>query len=59
MKKILFLASNFPKPLDSGGKIRDYYIIERIARRHEVWVAGFQDSDLKAADAMLPFVPAE
>jgi len=59
MKKILFLTSNFPKVLDNGGKLRDYHIMKYLARKHELWVVGFNEPGLKKTDLSLPFVPAE
>ena len=34
--KILFVSHLFPWPLDSGGALRRYYLIDALARRHEV-----------------------
>jgi len=60
MKKILFLTSNFPRPLDSGGKLRDYHIMRYLARTHELSVAGFHEVKFKnESERCLPFVPRE
>ena len=58
MKKILILTSNFPKPLNNGGKLRDYYIIEYLSRNFDVSIAGLKENSLKPKDVFLPFVPA-
>lgn len=58
-RSILFLTSNFPKPLDGGGKIRDYHILEYLAREHDVSVVGFRDRELVEEDAFLDFIPRE
>lgn len=57
MRRLLFLVSSFPKPLDSGGKLRDFYIINYLSRRFEVSIIGFRDRYLKARDIFLPSVP--
>ncbi len=59
MRSILFLTSNFPKPLDGGGKIRDFHILEHLSRDHQVTVVGFRDRELGEREAFLDFVPRE
>ncbi len=59
MKKILVLTSNFPKILDNGSKLRDYHIMKYLARKHELWAVGFNESNLLQKDLFLPFIPAE
>ena len=39
--KILFFTYDFPYPLDSGGKIRAYYLIKGLAKRHQVDLFSF------------------
>src|SRR5262249_9700207 len=39
--KILFVSSYFPWPLDNGGCQRRYYLVESLARRHEVTLLAF------------------
>jgi glycosyltransferase involved in cell wall biosynthesis len=39
--KILFVSSYFPWPLDTGGCQRRYYLVEALARRHEVTLVTF------------------
>ena len=39
--RVLFLAQVFPYPLDSGPKIRAYYVLRYLAARHRVTLAGF------------------
>jgi sugar transferase (PEP-CTERM/EpsH1 system associated) len=42
--RILVISDCVPYPLISGGKIRLYNLLLRIARQHEVWLATFLDS---------------
>lgn len=39
--KILFLAQQLPYPLDSGGKIKSYHVIEALARKHAITIVSF------------------
>lgn len=39
--RILFLAPRIPWPLDTGGKIRTYYLLKALARHHQVRVITF------------------
>jgi sugar transferase (PEP-CTERM/EpsH1 system associated) len=43
--RILFLAPRLPWPLDTGGKIRTYYLLRALARRHEVTLLSFLDPE--------------
>lgn len=45
--------------MDTGGKIRDYHIVEYLSRKHEVWFAGFREKNLKENETSLPFIPRE
>ena len=39
--KILFFTYDIPYPLDSGGKIRAFYLIKRLAKKHQVTLFSF------------------
>jgi sugar transferase (PEP-CTERM/EpsH1 system associated) len=39
--RILIVTDSCPYPMFSGGKIRVYNLIKRIAEKHEVWLATF------------------
>ncbi len=41
MAHVLFLTQLLPFPLDSGAKIRAYYVLRRLAQRHEVTLVSF------------------
>ena len=43
--RILFLSQLLPYPLDSGVKIRTYYVLRRLAASHEVTLACFVRPD--------------
>ena len=44
--QILFLSQVLPYPLDAGPKVRSYYVLRHLARRHRVTLATFvRDSD--------------
>ena len=45
MARILFLTQVLPYPLDSGAKIRAYYVLLHLAQRHEVTLVSFVRSD--------------
>ena len=34
--KVLFITENFPYPLDSGGRIRSYHILQGLSQQHDV-----------------------
>ncbi|HKX56875.1 MAG TPA: hypothetical protein VJN01_12270, partial [Xanthomonadales bacterium] len=36
--KILFITFGLPVPPSSGARIRDFNLISRVARQHNVWV---------------------
>jgi sugar transferase (PEP-CTERM/EpsH1 system associated) len=42
--RVLFLSPRIPWPLDSGGKIRTYYLLRALARHHQVRVLTFGDA---------------
>src|SRR5437879_4609872 len=44
--RILFLSQVLPYPLDAGPKVRSYYVLCQLARRHSVTLATFvRDTD--------------
>ncbi|HSJ52971.1 MAG TPA: glycosyltransferase family 4 protein [Anaerolineae bacterium] len=45
MSRILFLTQILPYPLSSGAKIRQYYMLRHLARRHEVTLVSFTRAD--------------
>ena len=58
MARILFLTQVLPYPLDSGAKIRAYYVLRHLARTHEVTLVSFvrDDDDAPArADHLASF----
>ena len=49
---ILFLAPRIPWPLDTGGKIRTFYILRSLARHHRVKLLTFRDRQTSVADGL-------
>ncbi len=45
MAKVLFLTQVLPYPLDSGPKVRQYYMLRHLAARHEVVLVSFVRDD--------------
>jgi glycosyltransferase involved in cell wall biosynthesis len=45
MARVLFLTQVLPYPLDSGAKIRAYYVLRHLAQRHEVTLVSFVRAD--------------
>lgn len=45
--KVLYLSTWFPYPPDNGSRIRAYYLLEALARRHDVYLISLlqEDSD--------------
>ncbi len=41
MGRVLFLTQVLPYPLDSGAKIRAYYVLRHLAQQHEVTLVSF------------------
>lgn len=50
MARILFLTQVLPYPLDSGAKIRAYYVLRHLTRRHQVTLVSFVRADDQAED---------
>ena len=51
---ILFLTQVLPYPLDAGPKVRSYYVLRHLARKHKVTLVSFvRDSDSSEAIAHL------
>jgi len=49
--RVLFVTQLLPYPLDSGGKVRNYYLLRHLCRRHEVTLASFVRTAEEAAGA--------
>lgn len=45
--RILFLSTWFPYPLSQGSKIRAYYLLRALARRHDVTLISFADTAIE------------
>ena len=45
MARILFLTQVLPYPLDSGAKIRAYYVLQQLAQHHQVTLVSFVRPD--------------
>lgn len=48
--KILFLSRWFPYPADNGAKLRIFNLLKTLARRHDVSLLSFIESEENAAD---------
>ena len=55
--RILFLTSRFPYPLEKGDKLRAFYHIVELSKKHEVILAAVSDKQLtdEDLDALKPF----
>ncbi|MAT41894.1 MAG: hypothetical protein CL609_06100 [Anaerolineaceae bacterium] len=51
--KILFITKWLPYPPETGNPIRNYNIIRRLAKKHEIWVVSFVDDDTKPEDVKI------
>lgn len=49
-KKILFLTSRFPWPLDKGDKLRAYYFIKEISKHHDIYLFSLSSKKLSPSD---------
>ena len=47
MAHILYLTQVLPYPLDSGAKIRQYYVLRHLTSRHQVTLVSFVRDDDK------------
>lgn len=45
--KVLFLMYRFPYPLDRGDKLRAYYQIKHLARKHDVYLYSIVDDEYR------------
>ena len=45
LARVLFLTQVLPHPLNSGAKIRAYYVLRHLARRHDVTLVSFVRED--------------
>jgi glycosyltransferase involved in cell wall biosynthesis len=54
--RVLFVSQLLPYPLDSGSKVRNYYLLRHLSQRHQVTLVSFvrttQEADL--ADKLRP-----
>ena len=50
MREILFLTQVLPYPLNSGAKIRAYYVLRQLAQQHDVTLVSFVREDDRAED---------
>jgi len=55
--RILFLTSRFPYPLEKGDKLRAFYQIRELSKKHEIILVAVSDQkvDASAFDAVKPF----
>ena len=58
--RVLFIAQIFPYPLDSGPKIRAYYVLRYLASRHRVTLVAFvtHPRELQFVDHLASFCEA-
>jgi len=58
--RVLFVTQLLPYPLDSGGKIRNYYLLRHLSRRHRVTLVSFVRTSEEAAlaEELRPFCEA-
>ncbi len=47
-KNVLFIAPYFPYPPTAGNPIRNYNLLKRIGRLHNVWLLTFDDQNIRA-----------
>lgn len=47
--KILVLSSRFPYPLEKGDKLRLYYQLRELSKRHEIVLFSLSDQDIESA----------
>lgn len=50
--KILMLTYDLPYPLNSGGKIRDYYFLKLLSKEHKVTLLSFYRNDEQLKDTL-------
>src|SRR5437016_1414915 len=55
--RILFLTSRFPYPLEKGDKLRAFYQIVELSKRHEIILVSVSDQQVetKNFEALKPF----
>jgi glycosyltransferase involved in cell wall biosynthesis len=58
--RLLFVTQLPPYPLDSGGKVRNYYLLRHLCRQHRVTLVSFVRTSEEAAQAqeLQPFCEA-
>lgn len=45
MARVLYLTQVLPYPLNTGARVRQYYVLRQLSRRHEVTLASFVRDD--------------
>ena len=45
MSRILFLSQLVPYPIDAGPKVRSYYVLKHLTRKHQVTLLAFSRPD--------------
>ncbi len=55
--RILILTSRFPYPLEKGDKLRAYYQIRELSRKHEITLVAVSDQEVEAEslEALKPY----
>ena len=48
MARILFLTQVLPYPLNTGARVRQYYVLKYLSQQHEVTLVSFVRSDDRA-----------
>ncbi len=51
MAKLLFLTHRVPYPPNKGERIRAFYPLRHLAKRHEVWLGALADSQAEIAQS--------
>ena len=45
--KVLFVGSWYPYPPDNGARLRTYYLIKHLSRRHQVHLLSFYNDTVE------------
>jgi len=58
--RVLFVSQLLPYPLDTGSKVRNYYLLRHLSRRHEITLVSFirRDEERALAEELRPFCEA-
>jgi len=57
MKKLLYITSPFPKPLDNGSNIRDYHILKFLSKKFQITLVGIVLDELDNEEYRLTGLP--